>query len=505
MKLAGKKAFITGGNSGIGLATARLFIKEGAQVAITGRNQETLDAALADLGPNAIGFRGDITDSNPASPSSSRSPKSRQIDIVFANAGIPGSTPVGSTPKSSSNRSSASTSPASSSPCRTRSRSSTTAAPSSSTAPSSARSDNPVTRHTPPPRLESAPLPAPLPPISPPQHPRQRRRPRRHQDPHLGTQQPTLPEESGEIAKKLASQIALGRWAKPTKSPRQSSSSPQTTPPTCKAWSSSSTVALPAHPWRSSQPLLTDRRTRTLHFRVRRVAPLKRQRNLRLIPCLYGGDILAMAIAEDLATIARQEAELLFPSFDYDTAWRLGLSLREFAIARGQSIVIDIRRFGQPHQPLFYTALGGTPDKPAGCSASPTSSRASIAAPTPSASPSSTPTAPSPTATTSLTPTTPPTAAASQSTSPAQASSARSPSPACRNATTTTSSSKPSASPSKKITTPCDSPHPSEHPPRKGAFCSIFFGVGLPVLLGVLTKTGCRTWFFDGEFVVDCW
>jgi uncharacterized protein (UPF0303 family) len=69
-----------------------------------------------------------------------------------------------------------------------------------------------------------------------------------------------------------------------------------------------------------------------------------------------------MAIAEDLATIARQEGELLFPSFDYDTAWRLGLSLRELALARQQIIVIDIRRFGQPHQPLFYTALGGTPD-----------------------------------------------------------------------------------------------------------------------------------------------
>ena len=64
--------------------------------------------------------------------------------------------------------------------------------------------------------------------------------------------------------------------------------------------------------------------------------------------------------ATDLATIARQEAELRFNSFDYDTAWRLGLSLRELAISRKQSIVIDIRRFGQPHQPLFYTALAGT-------------------------------------------------------------------------------------------------------------------------------------------------
>jgi uncharacterized protein (UPF0303 family) len=67
-----------------------------------------------------------------------------------------------------------------------------------------------------------------------------------------------------------------------------------------------------------------------------------------------------MSIAEDLAAIAQQEAELQFLKFDYDTAWRLGLSLRELAISRQQSIVIDIRRFGQPHQQLFYTALAGT-------------------------------------------------------------------------------------------------------------------------------------------------
>ena len=67
-----------------------------------------------------------------------------------------------------------------------------------------------------------------------------------------------------------------------------------------------------------------------------------------------------MAITEDLATITRQEAELQFPAFDYDTAWRLGLSLRELALSRKQSIVVDIRRFGQPHQQLFYTALAGT-------------------------------------------------------------------------------------------------------------------------------------------------
>ena len=98
MKLTGKKALITGGNSGIGFATARLFVKEGAKVAITGRNQETLDAALAELGPNAIGFRGDVTDSKSRKAILKQiGEKFGKLDIVFANAGIPGSTPVGGT------------------------------------------------------------------------------------------------------------------------------------------------------------------------------------------------------------------------------------------------------------------------------------------------------------------------------------------------------------------------------------------------------------------------
>ena len=72
-----------------------------------------------------------------------------------------------------------------------------------------------------------------------------------------------------------------------------------------------------------------------------------------------------MPIAEDLVAIARQEAELLFPAFSYNTAWHLGFTLRELALSRKHPIVIDIRRFGQPHQQLFYTALAGTtPDNP---------------------------------------------------------------------------------------------------------------------------------------------
>ncbi|MGA7854697.1 MAG: SDR family oxidoreductase [Candidatus Acidiferrales bacterium] len=98
MKLTAKKALITGGNSGIGLATARLFIAEGAQVAITGRNQETLDEAIAELGPNARGYRADVTLAEDRKQLFAALAKDfGKLDIVFANAGISGRTPTGST------------------------------------------------------------------------------------------------------------------------------------------------------------------------------------------------------------------------------------------------------------------------------------------------------------------------------------------------------------------------------------------------------------------------
>ena len=62
MRLKNKTALITGGNSGIGLATARVFVAEGAKVVITGRNRETLDAAARELGPNALALAADVTD-----------------------------------------------------------------------------------------------------------------------------------------------------------------------------------------------------------------------------------------------------------------------------------------------------------------------------------------------------------------------------------------------------------------------------------------------------------
>jgi NAD(P)-dependent dehydrogenase (short-subunit alcohol dehydrogenase family) len=98
MKLEGKKALITGGNSGIGLATAQLFIKEGAQVAITGRDQKTLDEAAKLLGPKATAYRADVADSAARKDLFAKIKQHfGHLDIVFANAGIAGQTTTGKT------------------------------------------------------------------------------------------------------------------------------------------------------------------------------------------------------------------------------------------------------------------------------------------------------------------------------------------------------------------------------------------------------------------------
>ena len=87
MKLAGKKALITDGNSGIGLATARLFVAEGAEIAITGRDQKTLDEAVAELGPTARGYRADVTVVDDRKRLFAELAKDfGKLDIVFANA-----------------------------------------------------------------------------------------------------------------------------------------------------------------------------------------------------------------------------------------------------------------------------------------------------------------------------------------------------------------------------------------------------------------------------------
>lgn len=98
MKLAGKKALVTGGNSGIGLATARLFVAEGAEVAITGRDQTTLDEAVAELGGCARGYRADVTVADERQRLFADLARDfGKLDIVFANAGIGGRTPTGAT------------------------------------------------------------------------------------------------------------------------------------------------------------------------------------------------------------------------------------------------------------------------------------------------------------------------------------------------------------------------------------------------------------------------
>lgn len=72
-----------------------------------------------------------------------------------------------------------------------------------------------------------------------------------------------------------------------------------------------------------------------------------------------------MPITEDIARIVLQESTLTLPSFSPETAWQLGCLLREMAVARELPLVIDVRRFGNPDQPLFYCALSGTtPDNP---------------------------------------------------------------------------------------------------------------------------------------------
>lgn len=64
-----------------------------------------------------------------------------------------------------------------------------------------------------------------------------------------------------------------------------------------------------------------------------------------------------MGLREDVERVALQERELVLPRFDMQTAWELGLKLRELAVERALPVVIDVRRFGQP---LFYAALEGT-------------------------------------------------------------------------------------------------------------------------------------------------
>jgi NAD(P)-dependent dehydrogenase (short-subunit alcohol dehydrogenase family) len=88
-KLSGKVAVVTGGNSGIGLATAKLFHAEGAKIAIAGRDQKTLDAALKEIGGDTLAVRADVAKlADIDALYEAVNKKFGKIDIIFANAGI---------------------------------------------------------------------------------------------------------------------------------------------------------------------------------------------------------------------------------------------------------------------------------------------------------------------------------------------------------------------------------------------------------------------------------
>jgi len=95
-KLEGKIALITGGNSGIGLATAKQFVNEGAYVFITGRREAELAAAKKQIGKNATAIQGDVSNLADLDRLFAQIKKEKgKIDIVFANAGIARYAPLG--------------------------------------------------------------------------------------------------------------------------------------------------------------------------------------------------------------------------------------------------------------------------------------------------------------------------------------------------------------------------------------------------------------------------
>jgi NAD(P)-dependent dehydrogenase (short-subunit alcohol dehydrogenase family) len=95
-KLEGKIALVTGGNSGIGLATAKRFASEGAYVFITGRRDAELAAAVKEIGKNVTGVQGDVSKLGDLDRLFSQIKREKgRLDIVFANAGVAKYTPFG--------------------------------------------------------------------------------------------------------------------------------------------------------------------------------------------------------------------------------------------------------------------------------------------------------------------------------------------------------------------------------------------------------------------------
>jgi NAD(P)-dependent dehydrogenase (short-subunit alcohol dehydrogenase family) len=95
-KLEGKIALITGGNSGIGLATAKLFVNEGAYVFITGRRDAELATAIKEIGKNVTSVKGDVSKLEDLDRLFAQIKREKgKLDVVFANAGVAKYAPFG--------------------------------------------------------------------------------------------------------------------------------------------------------------------------------------------------------------------------------------------------------------------------------------------------------------------------------------------------------------------------------------------------------------------------
>jgi NAD(P)-dependent dehydrogenase (short-subunit alcohol dehydrogenase family) len=100
-RLEGKTAVVTGGNSGIGLATAKRFLEEGARVAISGRNQKTLDEAVKTLGHGVLAVQADTAKLGETEKFLAKVvQKFGKIDVLFVNAGVAKFAPLTDTPES---------------------------------------------------------------------------------------------------------------------------------------------------------------------------------------------------------------------------------------------------------------------------------------------------------------------------------------------------------------------------------------------------------------------
>ena len=96
-KLEGKIALITGGNGGIGLATAKQFVNEGAYVFIKGSREQELTAAVKEIGRNVTGVQGDVSNHGDLDRLFAQIKREKgKLDIVFANAGVAKYAPLGS-------------------------------------------------------------------------------------------------------------------------------------------------------------------------------------------------------------------------------------------------------------------------------------------------------------------------------------------------------------------------------------------------------------------------